>query len=158
MQLRKIGAVLVGLLSLLIMLVPSIVSLPGALLSIASMRSSPDGRGREAFYDALTALQSTLMPIIMPGVTVTCMNYGWAHATETAPDLVGDEMYCLQMYDAVVRAAVRWSFDASVQTSIGSSAGGVLAAVLGSQLVLGATITLIVAIGLPLLVRCRARI
>ena len=59
MQLRKIGAVLVGLLSLLIMLVPSIVSLPGALLSIASMRSSPDGRGREAFYDALGTMVRT---------------------------------------------------------------------------------------------------
>ena len=82
-----------------------------------------DAQGDDAhrFYDALALLQS----VVMPDISLTCMNYGWAHEDATT-DLRGDQAYCLQLYDAVVRAAVERSFDGAAQAAVGSSAGGLL--------------------------------
>ena len=62
---------------------------------------------------------------------VTCMNYGWVAdhpgaAAHSVPQLVGEERFCFQMYDAVIRAAIHGSFDSWVQEGVGTSEGGLL--------------------------------
>ena len=77
------------------------------------------------FYDALAVLQRVTMPAVP---LTTCMNYGWSPIREPdrpAPALAGHaQRSCLQLYDAVVRAAASRSFDASVQDGVGSFDGG----------------------------------
>jgi len=120
-----LAALLIALLALLTCYLPDgFFKLP---ISVHVMRNGVRDHSSPEFYDAMAVVQRLLMP---SSRMASCMNYGWAGESspaELAPTLAGhDERYCLQLYDAVVRAAIEQSFDASVQAHVSSAQGGLL--------------------------------